>query len=344
MGCSSSSSVIVNETVNRIDSDSNAVKLKAFEDIKDAEWILEYLGDDFELEITNYKLNGQKFKPEGEIKFVYIFEHALGRSLIDKNDLYPFITNLGGIVYACDHVGHGKSDGPKYSCTIEEIREEIKNIIIYAKKEYPQLPIIIHGHSLGGLSLLSYILRNKENILNEISVCILESPWISNSPSFKVGCGSKCVVGCLDCTCQNCVLTRGKKRVPETFEDGEDDPKWIKVKNECKYYSTSVTGRLLNSVFDEIDYVNKNYKEYNENLPLLFIQGILDTMVSAEENIAYCQNLINTFPKANIILKTFELGTHNILKSKERKNGIEVFTSFIKKEFKLETKTESKIE
>lgn len=300
------------------------------EDINRVRWCLEYIGEDFELEIPNYTLKGQKFKPKGEVKFIYIFVHGLGYSLIHKNDLYPFITNLGGIVYACDHVGHGRSPGIRVTCRISEIRTEIENEILLAKHEYPGVPLILHGHSMGGLSSLSFVIRNKDNILYKIQNLILEAPWISDPPQMKVGCCGKTLVGCFNCTCPRFHIKMSKPEFQTEFKNGSDEPKWVKLSYTTPYFESSATGRLVNSALNEIKRIHRNYKNYNAKLPLLFLHGKYDNMVSFRKNKSFFDKLKSAYPDADLNFHAFELGTHCLLKCKERKNTLDVIINFIK--------------
>lgn len=330
MGCSGS------KDINEIkDNENNMIitqqKLKMEEDIEQVEWNLEYIGEDFILKIPNYELLGKVIKPEGEIKFIYIFEHGLGRSLIYKNDFYPFILNLGGIIYACDHVGHGRSPGPRIGCTIQEIRDEIQSIIHYAKTENQNLPVILHGHSLGGLGIISYIIRNKEKILSEIDAAFFEAPWISDCPFYHIGCTEKACAACLDNTCPNCLFGCNCHLEVKEFKDGEEEPKWLNVKNNYKDFVSGGTGHLFKSALEEIDFVRENYINYNHKLPSLFLHGKCDKRVSYEGNETFVKLIKDSYPDSDISFVGFEKGTHTLLKSRERKNTLDVIVSFIKK-------------
>lgn len=63
-----------------------------------------------------------------------MFIHGLGGFLTLNKDFYPIITKHGCVVYACDHIGCGKSPGARTSCTVDEILEETIKIISLSKE------------------------------------------------------------------------------------------------------------------------------------------------------------------------------------------------------------------
>lgn len=300
------------------------------EEISEVHWNLEYMGEEFDLEIPGFTLKGHKMIPEGEVKFIYIFLHGLAYSLVFNNDFYPFITKMGGVVYACDHLGHGKSPGSRVTLEIKNVLDEIKNLLAHAKSEYPNVPVILHGHSMGGLSSLSFILRNKQNILSLINGVILDAPWISDFPQFHVGCGAKAIVGCFNCACPSYEVYCENDTKPMTEPvDGIDYPSWINIRSNCKYFCKGLTGKIAHSAFNEIEFVRETRYNYNEKLPMLFIHGKKDGMVSYEGNEEFAMSLIERFPNANITFKGFENGTHCLLKCKERKTALNIILPFI---------------
>ena len=67
----------------------------------------------------------------------------------------PFVKELNKsniIVYRYDARGHGKSEGKRgYVKSLLEMVEDLKIMVGLAKKENPNLPVFIMGHSMGGL-------------------------------------------------------------------------------------------------------------------------------------------------------------------------------------------------
>ncbi|MCB2224108.1 MAG: lysophospholipase [Actinobacteria bacterium] len=58
----------------------------------------------------------------------------------------------GAAVYAEDHIGHGRSDGERALLTdFEHVVDDLTTLAGIARGEHPGLPLIMLGHSMGGL-------------------------------------------------------------------------------------------------------------------------------------------------------------------------------------------------
>jgi acylglycerol lipase len=150
-------------------------------DISDAKWDLDYDGEDFTIKLsTGEELLGQTWKPEGDPKFIYLFMHGLGAFLTFKKDFFYVILENKGVVFGSDHLGHGRSPGPRVSCTADELADEVVQLCRLARERYPNLPIILHGHSMGGMAVIFTMLKRYEELRPlKITGVIAEAPWLS---------------------------------------------------------------------------------------------------------------------------------------------------------------------
>ena len=58
----------------------------------------------------------------------------------------------GSVVYAEDHIGHGRSDGERALITdFEHVVDDLHSLAGIARTEHPGLPLLLVGHSMGGL-------------------------------------------------------------------------------------------------------------------------------------------------------------------------------------------------
>lgn len=300
--------------------------MKMYLEASEVPWDLSYLGEDFDLATSAGTLKGQKFLPPSEPKFAYIFMHGLSVSLTFKNDFYPFILNKQGAVYATDHIGHGRSPGKNCSCMINEVRDEIECLIQMVKKEHPSLPVFLHGHSMGGLSTVSYVLHNKENIISKVKGVVVEAPWISESPQKPLSALELYGLWLISYVVPTCQMSN-----PTTTLDENEDPNWAKTLDGCKLFHHEITPRLMVSVYDETDFVHKNISEYDKNLPMLFLQGKKDKLVNPTVNEEWIKKLKDTYKESEIKYMSFEDGPHVLMKSKYRKEVIEAVLEFIEK-------------
>lgn len=296
-------------------------------DADKVDYTLKYLGEDIEVPIEGYTLQGIriKVKETNPVKFVYIFVHGLTATAAFNNDFYPFISKIGGVIYSCDHVGHGRSPGERVSLSISQITDEIESLIAIANEEYPNLPIILHGHSMGSLAVLSYAFRNKDIITQKVKAIIAESSWISFSEF-----SNPTVLERIGLRILNCIYDTYRISSPSDLTEPNMSQKWKDIYYNSPYTYEFVTPKVIISAMDEMYYLHNNYEDFNEKLPLLFIQGKTDRLVSFQENDEWIKKLINMYPNADITYKMYD-APHCILKSKARKEEIENILDYINK-------------
>jgi alpha-beta hydrolase superfamily lysophospholipase len=58
----------------------------------------------------------------------------------------------GAVVYADDHIGHGRSDGEHALITnFDHVLDDLHSLSEIARYEHPGIPLVLVGHSMGGL-------------------------------------------------------------------------------------------------------------------------------------------------------------------------------------------------
>ena len=89
--------------------------------------------------------------PSKEPKCLIVCHHGITMSLHFFDKFSKEMNEANIAIYRFDARGHGKSEGKRgYSKSIFDMVEDLKIIVDLAKKENPNLPIFIIGHSMGG--------------------------------------------------------------------------------------------------------------------------------------------------------------------------------------------------
>lgn len=102
----------------------------------------------------------KKARPEG----VLLICHGVGEHSGRYNNLLEHIKDLRLSVYAIDHRGHGRSQGKKgHIMSFDEYIDDFNLLAARAGKENPDLPVIILGHSMGGVIAFKYVLKYGQN-------------------------------------------------------------------------------------------------------------------------------------------------------------------------------------
>ncbi|KYO24848.1 monoglyceride lipase isoform X1 [Alligator mississippiensis] len=119
------------------------------------------------------------WKPAATPRALVFIAHGAGEHCGRYDDLAQMLTGLNLFVFAHDHVGHGQSEGERMVVSDFHIfiRDSLQHIELM-KKEHPDLPIFILGHSMGGaISILTASERP-----NDFSGMVLISPLVVASP------------------------------------------------------------------------------------------------------------------------------------------------------------------
>jgi alpha-beta hydrolase superfamily lysophospholipase len=71
----------------------------------------------------------------------------------------------GAVVYADDHIGHGRSDGERAVIDdFDHAVDDLHTLSTIARDDYPKLPLVLVGHSMGGLLSARYAQRWPEEV------------------------------------------------------------------------------------------------------------------------------------------------------------------------------------
>ena len=129
----------------------------------------------------------QYWAPEGQAKGVICLIHGIGEHSSRYEHVAKKLVANKYIMLTSDLRGCGKSQGkhgyiPSYDALLEDIDLLIKS----ASRLFPDLPVVLYGHSLGGSLVLHYDMHRKNKLLG----LICTSPWlklVDEMPGLVVG-------------------------------------------------------------------------------------------------------------------------------------------------------------
>lgn len=229
-------------------------------------------------------------------------------------------------VFASDLRGHGNSveHGSIYGHTSDKdgfvrIVEDQKEINSEIKKKYPQLPIIILGHSFGSFITQSYI----ENYGNTIDKCVLIG---SSGPNNAVRFGKFLA----DFIC----FFRGRKRISQILHNlslGAYNKKIKHIKTNCDWLSRDEdeVKKYINDPFCNFicpsgfykDLMNGLIKIHKINeikkipvtLPILILAGSKDPVSKYGRTLKKLHHIYLKTGISNTTLKLYENARHELL-------------------------------
>lgn len=140
---------------------------------------------------TIYKthFHGQIWQPENT-KGVIVLAHGMGEHATRYTDfIIPSFVKNDYAVVAFDHFGHGKTTGKRgHNPNFEAVLTSIEKTIDKATLTFPNKPMYLYGHSMGGNAVLNYALRKPNNFQGIIAT----SPFLKlafEPPAWKMTFG-----------------------------------------------------------------------------------------------------------------------------------------------------------
>lgn len=117
----------------------------------------------FELKTADgLKLQGQRWEPENGSKAVVCLVHGIGEHSSRYEHVAEAFNCAGYALVAMDLRGHGRSEGKRgHAPNYESLMEDLSLLLDTGRTNYPDLPVFLYGHSLGGNLCLYYALSRK---------------------------------------------------------------------------------------------------------------------------------------------------------------------------------------
>ena len=212
----------------------------------------------------------QYWKPDTDARAVILIAHGAAEHSGRYQRFAQHFVGLGYAVAALDHYGHGQSDGER--CCIKAFTDYTDSLEIFRQQvasDLAGLPVVLLGHSLGGLISASFLLQNQHAFVG----CILSGPAIKTDlqpPLLQI-----LLIKFFSLVAPNMGVLQldasGVSRDPAEVEKYVNDP---------LNYGGKLSARLVAELFTTMDTVRTRAAEIQ--LPMLILHGEADSMASAE--------------------------------------------------------------
>jgi alpha-beta hydrolase superfamily lysophospholipase len=108
-----------------------------------------------------YTKNWSITKPKAALLIV----HGFGEHVNRYNHVAAFFNENEYAVVGQDTRGYGQSEGKRgHTPSYDTFMDDIQSGLDYTRSLYPNIPIFLWGHSMGGNLTLNFVLRRKPNI------------------------------------------------------------------------------------------------------------------------------------------------------------------------------------
>jgi alpha-beta hydrolase superfamily lysophospholipase len=132
-------------------------------------------------ETMQWAIDGQRGRinvrewPNEHAQWLAVLAHGYGEHIGRYNHVAEALRQAGAAVVGPDHRGHGTSEGER--ATIEDFEEvitDLHTVTLQASEKYHNLPVVLVGHSMGGMIAARYGQRYG----NELAALVLSGPMI----------------------------------------------------------------------------------------------------------------------------------------------------------------------
>ena len=136
--------------------------------------------------IDGLKLHGQGWEPDAEAKAVVCLVHGLGEHCGRYGHVAEAFNQAGYALVSFDLRGHGKSAGRRgHASGYTALMDDIFQLLETAKERYPNVPVFLYGHSLGGNLVIHYALRRLPKLAGIVATAPLIRPT-AKPPGWKI--------------------------------------------------------------------------------------------------------------------------------------------------------------
>lgn len=202
--------------------------------------------------------------------------------------------------------GHGRSSGKRAVGTIDQYILDTKLFLEEIKKHFPQVPFFFLGHSMGGLILTKFLIRNGN--LGALGA-VFSSPFYG--VAMKVPAIKAKAAGILASLTPRLTLSN-----EIVLSDLTHDPGCVEFHENDHWRHDRISAQLYMEMMKSIDYVFENHDQLQ--LPVLYQIAGADKVVSSKRTQEYFE-LLTCEDKTKYVYEGFY---HEIYNEKERSKPI----------------------
>lgn len=272
------------------------------------------------------KIHACRWTPEGEVKAILQIIHGIAEFVERYEDFANYLNKLGILVVAEDHMGHGQSinnggiQGYFHGGWFAAVADSYK-LLEDTKREFPQLPYILFGHSMGSFMARTILCKYPDSGIDAAIIC--GTGW---QPAFALPALAKVIDTIArkngeqkpSETLQNLVFGSYNKKVehPRTaFDWLSRDKAQVDAYIAHPLCGFTASAGLLRDMMLGIAYIERkdSLNAMKKDLPVFFIAGGDDPVGSYGKGVRQAADAFKKAGMTDVSLRLYPLGRHEIL-------------------------------
>lgn len=283
------------------------------------------------------KIHAVRWIPEGKVVCILQIVHGMAEYIERYEALVQYLSEKGILVTGDDHLGHGKSVGEEgtygYFCEQDPATVVVRDVHRLKKitqEEYPGVPYVILGHSMGSFILRNYLFKYGTGIQGAIVCGTGSQPKLLIKISKLITAvqglflGQKHVAKMID----KMAFGSYNKKIPDAktpFDWLCTDEKVVEAYMNDKLCGFTFTVNGFKTLFTLIDRLNQeeNLNAMPKELPVHFIAGDMDPVGNYGEGVKKAYQDFDRTGMKRISLKLYAGGRHELLNEKNKQQVYE---------------------
>ena len=243
-------------------------------------------------------------------KAVITLVHGLGEHIERYEHVAQVLTDVGYAIVGYDQRGHGKSQGNRgHIPDYDQLLDDVTLALNKTKELFPNLPLFIYGHSMGGGLVANYLIRRQP----KLQAAILTAPYFgltNPQPAIKLALGR---------LTQNLVPKLSLPSGLNADHISRDSEEVRKYKNDPLVHD-KISAKMGISMIDAGVYALENANKIS--VPTLLLHGKGDEITSPKASAEFAKNAVSI-----VQIELFDKLYHEIHNEPEKQL---VFDSIIK--------------
>ncbi len=266
-----------------------------------------------------------------EIKAILQISHGMIEYVERYEEFATYLTGRGFLVVGNDHLGHGKTAGCDedlgYFCEEKSaaVVEDLHHVTLEMKKQYPDIPYFLFGHSMGSFMARRYLMTYGQELTGAIIAGTgRKKPLVLATAKLVNG-----IVGLFKGERHRSKLMvklafgTYNKRIPNRRSDNDwltRDEKIVDLYNAHKHCIFIFTVNGNKTLFDALTFIQEkeNIAKLPKDLPIFMVAGAQDPVGDYGKGVVEVYESYKKHGMKDISLKLYEEDRHEILNELDR--------------------------
>ena len=274
-----------------------------------------------------------KCYPDTKPKAIIQIAHGVADHIDRYKDFMSFLADNGFMVVGNDHLGHGHSIRHPieqgffaYENGWQHVVNDMDTLRSIAAVEFPELPYIFFGHSMGSFLTRTYIIQHPNNYhaavisgTGHMNSATVNSGYLLASSIAKAK-GPRYISKLIDSIAfgaYNKAFEPARTRYDWISRDTQEVDKYI----ADPYCGFIATASLFAEMMKGIKFITdeKNISGMNKNKAILFLSGDMDPVGEYGEGVKRAYNAFCKAGLKDVYMKLYAGGRHEMLNELNRK-------------------------